>query len=180
MSDTFMEYLIKKKSTPKDILFKVLIVLAAVLLSLVLFIISPILGAFSMIGYLIVVGVVYGAFRLVTSLNVEYEYVLTNGDLDVDKIVNRNARKRLVSVKCSSFETFGKYKAAEHQNKNYKTRLMVCSSPEDENVWYAGFRHSKYGHTLLVFNASQKMLEALRTFIPKQLAFEVFVKRNGQ
>ena len=180
MSDTFMEYLVKKRSTPKDILLKIGIVAAAVIVAAVLFFFSPWLGVFSMFGYLAAFGAIYGAYRLVGMLNLEYEYVLTNGDLDVDKIINRNSRKRILSVKCSSFETFGKYKPVAHQGKDYKTRILACTSPEDNDVWYATFRHSKYGHTLLVFNANEKLLAAMRGFIPKQLAFEVFVKRQPE
>lgn len=180
MADTFMEYLVTKRLTTKDALLKVFIVLAGLFIAMLCFMFSPLLGMFSMFGYLAAFGVLYGAYRLFTMLNVEFEYVLTNGDMDVDKIINRSSRKRLLSVKCSSFETFGKYKAVDHQNKNYQTRIFVCSSPEDENVWYATFSHSKFGNSLLVFNANEKMLEAMRNFIPKQLAFEVFVKNRGQ
>lgn len=178
MSDTFLEYLIKKKTTPKDILLKVLIVFAGITIALLLFMFSGLLGMFSMFGYLAAVGVLYGMYRLFTMLNVEYEYVLTNGDLDIDKIINRNSRKRLLSVKCSVFEAFGKYNPAEHQSKQYQTRMIVCSAPEDPDVWYAVFGHQKHGRTLLVFNASEQMLAELKKFISKQLSFEVFVKGN--
>lgn len=180
MADTYIEYLVKKRSGTKDILLKLLIVVAAVVLTLALFLLSPILGAFSMIGYMLGCGVIYGAYRLIGMMNLEYEYLLTNGDLDIDKIMNRNSRKRMLSVKCSSFEAFGPYKAAEHQNKSYQTRILACTNPEDPDVWYASFKHSKHGHTLLVFNASERVLEAIRPFISKQLAFEVFVKRPKQ
>ena len=37
MSDTFMEYLIKKRSTPRDLLLKVLIILTGIALVFALF-----------------------------------------------------------------------------------------------------------------------------------------------
>lgn len=180
MSDTYLEYLVPKRSTPKDTLLKVLMVIAGIVVALVVFSLSPLLGPLSMFGWLASFGALFGAYKLVTMMNVEFEYILTNGDLDVDKIVNRNSRKRLVSVKCTSFETFGKYKEIDHKNKNYQTRLMLCSSPLDDGLWYASFRHSKLGHTLLVFNASEKMLSELKPFIPKQLAFEAFVRKTAE
>ncbi|MCI8441890.1 MAG: hypothetical protein HFG27_05075 [Provencibacterium sp.] len=180
MADTYIEYLVKKRSTSKDILLKILIVLAAAVIAILLFLLSPILGMFSMFGYLIAFGAIYGAYRLISMMNLEYEYLLTNGDMDIDKIMNRNSRKRLLSVKCSSFEALGPYRAAEHQNKQYQTRIMACSSPSDPDVWYASFKHSKHGHTLLVFNTSERLLEAIRPFISKQLAFQVFVKKAAQ
>ena len=174
MSDTYLEYLVAKRSTGRDIALKLLIGVAAVVLSVVLVMVSYLLGPFSMIALLAAAGVIYGAYRLIGMLNLEYEYVLTNGDLDVDKVINRNSRKRLLTVKCATFETFGKFKEVDHSGKTYETRMFACSSPADPDVWYATFRHQKLGHTLLVFNANEKMLEGFKAFLPKQLAFEVF------
>ncbi|MCL2030817.1 MAG: hypothetical protein FWG93_04665, partial [Oscillospiraceae bacterium] len=37
-------------------------------------------------------------------LNVEYEYIFTNGDIDFDIIYGRTRRKRLLSANCREFE----------------------------------------------------------------------------
>ena len=100
-------------------------------------------------------------------MNVEFEYVLTNGDIDVDKIIAQRKRKRLVSVKCSSFEELGKYKAAEHQNKTYQTKLMVCSNPEDPEVWYLSLIH------ILPFVAPQPKVQKETDDIKNLLSVEV-------
>lgn len=177
MADTFLEFMVRKRSTPKDILIKLGVILACVVVVMAVMLFSPMLGAFSMFGYLLAAGAIYGAYRLIIMQNLEYEYVITNGDLDVDKIINRNGRKRILSVKCASFETFGQYNAQEHQGGNYKTRMFACTSPADSGLWYATFNHASLGRTLLVINADNRMIEAFKKFIPKQLAYEVFVKR---
>ncbi len=38
------------------------------------------------------------------NLNVEYEYVFVNGDLDIDKIMNKARRKRMFSVDADQME----------------------------------------------------------------------------
>lgn len=180
MSDTYLEFLVPKRNTGKEAAYKILIVLAAIVLSVVLFLVAPLLGPFSMIAILAICGALFGAYKLVTMLNVEYEYIFTNGDLDIDKIMNRNSRKRLLSCKCSAFETFGPYKELDHHGKNYQSRFLVCSSPSDQDLWYATFRHSKHGNTLLVFNGTEKLLTAMKSYIPKQLAFEAFVRKPAK
>lgn len=173
MSDTFLEVLVNKRATFWDIILKILILVAGVVLTLAM-IWAFLVGFDPTLALFAIAGVIYGAYKLYGLLNVEFEYVLTNGDLDVDKIFNRNFRKRLITVKCSTFETFGKYKEIDHKSKNYQTRLIVSSSPSDPDAWYATFRHQKLGHTLLVFSANEKLLNGIKVFLPKQLAFEVF------
>lgn len=180
MSDTFLEFMVKKRTTSKDALLKVGVIAAGLVVAIALMMLSPLLGMFSMFGFLAAAGAIYGAYRLFSMLNLEYEYVITNGDLDVDKIINQNARKRMVSVKCSSFDTFGRYDEAQHRGKSYKTRIFACTAPTDENVWCATFNHGVYGQTLLVFNADDKMLDAFKKYLPKMLSYEVFVKKQMQ
>ncbi|UKI37385.1 MAG: DUF6106 family protein [Clostridiales bacterium] len=57
------------------------------------------LHRFSSFVLLIDAGVVYGAYILITHFNVEYEYILTNGDIDIDKIIAKKKEKK-------SFELF--------------------------------------------------------------------------
>ncbi|MCM8711090.1 DUF6106 family protein [Clostridium sp. SYSU_GA19001] len=45
-----------------------------------------------------------GAFFLKKSLYVEYEYVFTNGEIDIDKIVEMNKRKRVFTFDIKSVE----------------------------------------------------------------------------
>jgi hypothetical protein len=42
-------------------------------------------------------------------LNVEYEYIVTNGEMDVDMIQSKTNRKRLISFKCSEIERIEPY-----------------------------------------------------------------------
>ena len=86
--DVFIEYMVKKQNTGKDILLKIFYAGASVVILVGSFLFIPLLGQmFSMFAPLIGFGAVFGAWYLITSMNVEYEYILTNGEMDVDKIV---------------------------------------------------------------------------------------------
>lgn len=41
-------------------------------------------------------------------MNVEFEYVVTNEELEIDKIVAQRRRKKLVTASCQTFEALGK------------------------------------------------------------------------
>ena len=85
--DVFFEQIIPIKKTGKTIvLFLGIWVLAALISALVfLFLVS-----FSPI---FIFGIGYGAYYLSSKLNVEYEYIITNGILDIDKIINKSSAR---------------------------------------------------------------------------------------
>lgn len=174
MQDIFIEYLVKRQRTPKTALLKALLVLAAVIVAVAAMMFSGALGPFSMISPLLVVGAFYGAYYLITSMNVEYEYSVTNGELDVDQITAQRKRKRLVSINCKQVEAFGRYKAAEHQGKSYQTKLYLCDHIDNPDLWYCVTRLKESGQTLVVFNASQKMLDGIKPFLPRPIMHEAF------
>ncbi len=175
MQDVFVERIVKKKLSVSIILLKILIITASILLAIVLLFVGLFLFTqFVSFAMLLACAAVYGGYMLATSFNLEYETCFTNGQLDVDKIINRRRRKRLISIRCKDVETLGKYKAVDHQNKQYKTRIIACDSEESEDVWYLTLSHNTLGHTLLVFNADERLLEGIKSYIPRQLAFQVF------
>jgi len=177
MQDVFIEYMVKRQRTAKTSLLKLLIIVGAIVLAVMLFIFSGFLGAFSFFGAIFAVGLLYGGYFLVTSMNLEFEYSITNGEMDVDKIVAQRKRRRLVTVKWRDIEAFGRYIPSEHAGKTYGTKIFACDTPYNEDLWYCVTRAPQKGQVtqvFLVFNASEKMLEAIKKYLPKQILHAVF------
>ena len=171
--DVFVEYMVKKKKTALDILIIAGTIVLVLLLLVVMLPLSSLLGEFSSILTLLAIALCYGAYRLIGSRNIEFEYAVTNGTLDVDKIMSQRSRKRLISVNCANFDEFGKYKAAEHSQKQYAYRLVACDDEKSPEVWYAVFNDKNKGKTLLVFNASERMLQSIKQALPRVLFAEL-------
>ena len=169
--DTFFEQIIPKRKTPKDLALLFLIWFAAVIIfaASILFLL-PIIQIMA-----IAIGAAgfYGAWFLGTSLNVEFEYSVTNGYFDIDKIVARRKRKREVSLECKDVEAFGKYNQAEHTHRNYQKRI-IAGDETSEDAWYASFRHKEFGMTLIVFEPDERILGAIKKFLPKLVAKDAF------
>lgn len=165
--DIFIEQIVTKKSTLKDTLLKAGIVLLAIVLSVVFFFIS---GYFNllMFGMLLAAGAIYGAFYLLSGFNVEYEYIVTNGEIDIDKILAKRRRKRLISVKVSSFEAFG---AVKEMPSTFQGTTILASSSVPDEEYFAEFNHSKHGHVRLVFAPNEKVLTGIKPFMPRTLRF---------
>ncbi len=157
--DVFCEYIVKVKKNPVELTISALgIILAVILLGFSLFFLFT---PFSSFVLLIDAGVVYGAYILITHFNVEYEYILTNGDIDIDKIIAKRKRKRVLSFSTKEFEIVAPYK----QGENY-TNVLDLGTRNYENAYYAVFSKDGQKKTL-VFNPPQKMIEAMKTYSPR-------------
>lgn len=168
--DVFIEQIIAKRKEMKEMMLTALAIIAVPLLTFVSMFI-PILGSFWL---LVLLGLGYGAWWVISSMNLEFEYSVTNGDVTVDKIMGKRKRKRLISFDCKDVEQFGKYDPQAHQNRNYQTRIMAGSHPLSPGQWYFTLRHKKLGHTLVVIEPEDRVLNAIRGFLPRLIEMEAF------
>ena len=105
MSDYYTEQLIKKQTTMKDVFLKALLVSVSIVSVLVVFLFP--------LGIIIPVAVIAAAVVLTRRLDVEYEYLYVNGDLDIDKIMHRAKRKRVFSMNVNDLEILAPIDAIE-------------------------------------------------------------------
>ena len=91
--DVFKEQLIAVKPNSKITMKKTGIAVAGVILAVL-----AVLFGGGFLGPILVVAIIFGASYLVKSMNLEYEYILTNNELDVDKIMNKERRKRCFTI----------------------------------------------------------------------------------
>ncbi|MFR1760195.1 MAG: hypothetical protein ACLSX2_10860, partial [Christensenellaceae bacterium] len=59
---------------------------------------TPSFSVWDIVVFLVFALIVVGLFYIRVNIRVEYEYSFTNGELDVDKVVNNTKRKRLLTV----------------------------------------------------------------------------------
>jgi len=162
--DIFIEKIIRRRKSPLDILLIFLILLGAIGLSFLSIMIIPGLSTFIMIG------IFYLAYILVTMLNIEFEYAVTNGDLDIDKIINQRKRKRVYSGNCKEFELVAKVNS-RHYTKNIQECKNVkdySSRSKNAEVWFISLREDGK-QTVILFEPDQKMIDNFRTFIPRKV-----------
>lgn len=99
--DFHVEQLVPKKKEALDYIKAAGLCLATVV---VWFLIIMFLHNLGMIASVLVVLAGWGTFRLLQSLNIEYEYELTNYCLDIDKILGKARRKRVIEVDFHNIE----------------------------------------------------------------------------
>jgi len=163
--DNFCEQLVTKKSDSSDIFKKLFFVFVLIAFCFLLF---YILAQQSVVMALFLVGVsIYLGMKIFANLSYEYEYIITNGELDVDKIIGKKKRKRLVSVNSKNFTAFGKYEDLENKAGEFTT--VMAHDGTIKNMHYADFKDSNFGLTRLLFSPDERILNNLKQYLPRIL-----------
>lgn len=176
MNDVFIERMIKKHFGAADALILAAVVLGVILVSLISFYVFWFVIAFPMLWLVLTAGAIYGGYKLIGMRLLEYEYSLTNGYVTVDKIMNRQSRKRLTAFECSTCEDIGLFQENEARLKqrSFGAKIYATQFSDHRDAWYMVVHSKKTGHTLLVFNPDEELLEGIKRFIPRPLKFEKF------
>lgn len=165
--DTFGEQLVKKATTGADWAKRIGIAVLGLVLATVLMWLSFFTGF--MILTMLAVGVLFGLVWLLTGMSYEYEYILTNDDLDIDKITGKRKRKRLITLKMNTVEEFGIYDGTNGTNAD---ATVIASDGTNINAYYLIAKHKTHGRTMLIFSPDARMVEMILTTLPYKVKQE--------
>ncbi len=163
----FNEQLVKVKQTVINIISLIFLYVAAIgiVITAFLFLFGT---EYSMFLALIVVGVIIGLWYLTRFYSIEYEYSLTNGCLDIDKIYARSTRKQYITLNMKTLEEMALITTAGAKEKVYaipRGKVYNCSSNANPyGTYYAIFNTKKQGKICLLFEPNDKMMEGIRLF----------------
>lgn len=172
--DAFCEYIIKKKRGNKEIGIIALSIVGALILSFLImtYLLSLIMTYVQPLSSLVlplVIGVWYGAYIVIKRQNIEFEYALTSGELDVDKIMNRSRRARLLSVSVRSFEAIALVSSGQYNDAVKALPTIDASSAQSSPATYFAVYTKDGQRKCLLFEPPGRMLEAMRYYIPDKL-----------
>jgi hypothetical protein len=174
MMDSFVEQIVSKRSETKDTLKR----FAFVFGGSVLFIISLFgmlwIGAFSLlIGF----GALFLAWYFIQSTFIEYEYIITNHEMDIDKIIAKKRRKRLITIKINKAEAWGEYTEGKENDALVTVQAHDCGY---KNLWYIITVHEKHGKTAVLFSPNNSVLEAMNKSVPHSLRKKELKERKNE
>lgn len=160
MGDTFIEQMVKRKNDAMIVGKKIAVVLIAVILFSLVFML--ILSPLATVGLLLGAGIIYGAWWFISSMNVEFEYIYTNGEMDVDKVMAKRKRKRLTTVRISSFDVFEPFDSDQYDSRKYDKVIDAAAFPDDPGAWYAVYQNREGKQCCLVFSPNEALLKELQ------------------
>jgi len=88
----------------------------------------------------------------------EYEYIFTNGNLQIDVIYNKSKRKTLIDEDVKNFDAFGKKEEID-VSKDFK---RICCIPKDYNGDIYIFKLK--GKRAVYISPNQEMLKLINEY----------------
>ncbi len=172
--DFFNEWIVKRKKTAQDYMSVIITVMVAIM-ALYGVAIQFMLGKLVYFIPIEIAVVIYAAYKIIASMNVEYEYFATNGDLDIDRIVSKKRRKKLVSIKLRDVEYFAPFED-EHiriaEDTSIK-RIIDASSSIDAPRLHFVIYYNNSEKTCLLFEPTDEMIENFSLYVPKSLNYTI-------
>lgn len=172
MTDVFIEELVSKKKTRKDYILTALCIAGGIILSLLLIFLALIFGTI-VAGFapLLLAAIWYGVYYILSARNIEYEYSVINNYLDIDKITAKKKRKRVASIDIKNASVMASVKDSEvnsvYLNPPSNVKVLDYSAMSENIDAYFIDCIVDSNRTVVVFQPSKKMVEALWKFNPK-------------
>jgi hypothetical protein len=168
MENNYFDEIHKKNTGGKGAICKFGIVAACVIaVFIILFVITPLFPAIAQFALLLVAAAVYGAYILMRNMNEEYEYIYTDGEVDIDVIRGRSARKRMITVKPKDVEIMAKATGAEYQSyKNGRgVRKVLNFSDNNPHNMYFVVSNSNNLKKMILFSPSQRLIDGMKFYL---------------
>lgn len=160
--DTFVEQIVAMKKTGKEMMGYFGITLLALLLMMVSYLFfRPYL--FIVLDALIF----YGAFKLYSMLNVEYEYIITNSTMDIDKIIAKSSRKRMLSFDLAAVQRIEKYNG--HIPAEVEKECFFACNKNDADAFVVYYKQEGKPQKTFVFAPNERTRNAIKGFLPRHL-----------
>lgn len=164
MSDLYTEEIVKKEKTGKDTIIKVLLI-AGTAASVLSF---PVLG---MISIVLIIAFAVADYFIIPSLDLEYEYLYVNGEIDIDKIMSKQKRKRIFSGDVSGIELMAP--SGSHELDHYRSRQDIkkkdYSSGKKDAKTYTMVLKQDQGLMMITFEPSETVLKDMKRIAPREV-----------
>ena len=161
MSDFYAEQLVKKRTDGKDIMKKTVRIALTVITFFAAFL-------FPILLLLPVIMIVVDVF-LFKRLDVEYEYIYINGELDIDKIMHKEKRKHLFSANVKEMEMLAPENA--FQLKDFReSKFYDYSSGNTDSPNRYVLVISRSGQIIkILFEPKQDLVEGVYLLAPRKV-----------
>ncbi|MGN0108326.1 MAG: hypothetical protein ACI4A5_11615 [Hominilimicola sp.] len=182
MEDVYLEYMVKKKKSGGQKAIIAAIIAAGVVLSFAMLLAiyaaafalaGTQLGSFAFsIGLVLIAFMWYGAYLLISMQNIEYEYILTNSEMDIDKIMSKKGRKHIVSFDFKEVSVCANTEDSEHnhdyRNVNVGKTYDVVGDKSGGNIYFADFSNDGQ-RVRVLFQPTYKMISSAKKFNPRNI-----------
>lgn len=159
--DTFVEQIVAIKKNAKIWIAYILIVVIAIAFMTVAFML------FGSLFILVDALILFGVYKLYSMLSIEYEYIITNSTMDIDKIISKSSRKRMISFDLTAVLSIDKFNGKIPANLS-KNCFFACNA-NDENAYLLTYKSEGKSKKAFVFAPNERTVNAIKNFLPRHL-----------
>ena len=161
MSETYVECLVKAKTSIAAIMLKILLIVIAVvgffamMIDFLFFFVMLLAGA--------------GAYFVNMFTDVEYEYLYLDKELVVDKVMAKSRRKRIATYGLDRMEILAPIKS--HHLDNFKNRSVKVKDYSVGEELQPDLRYAMYyeGGEKILLNPSPELIKIMKNAAPRKV-----------
>lgn len=161
MNETYVEWLVKRKTPAYMTLLKILTIMLTVCFVL--------LGFFLLPAMIIAVLTGVAAYFVYLNSDVEYEYLYVDKELTVDKVMAKSRRKRVATYDLGKIEILAPIKSWHLDNYKNRTDKTVDYSSGEEKQPDRRFAFFYDGRQRVLIEPNEEMIKAMQTVAPRKV-----------
>ena len=179
--DSYVEQLVAHKQNIKDFLVKVVMILSIfAVLALGLVFGALVNSYFVAVGVFLATFDIYFCWYVITGRDVEYEYIVTHNNLQIDKVMAKRRRKSVLSVDIKTIECFDKI-TNNTLNPDRCDKVMYLGTYDDDPQQYNFIvTTTRYGKVFVVFAPNEKILNAMKQHLKPEIKVQLFKNQNNR
>ncbi len=162
MNDAYVEWLVKRKTPAWTILVKALLIVVCVIMFF--------LAVTIPFGFLLLLAAMLAAYFVFPMFNVEFEYLVVNDQLSVDRIMGQKRRKKVWEATLDQIEIMApldSYLLKDAEKKDMKV-LDFSSHMQGAKV-YGIIAQTASGSAKVLFEPNEKILKHLWSRAPRKV-----------
>ena len=161
MNETYVEWLVKRKTPAYMTLLKILTIMLTVCFVL--------LGFFLLPAMIIAVLLGVAAYFIYLNSDVEYEYLYVDKELTVEKVMAKSRRKRVATYDLGKIEILAPIKSWHLDNYKNRTDKTVDYSSGEEKQPDRRFAFFYDGKQRVLIEPNEEMIKAMQTVAPRKV-----------
>lgn len=162
MNDAYAEWLVKRKTPAMNHVIKAGIIVLCVL--------SFFLAMISLLGLVVLIAVGIGAYFFLPQLSLEFEYLVVNDQITVDKVMGQTRRRKAWEGTLDQVQIIGPVDA--YQVKDYErqiTKTLDFTSHMPGAKVYAIIQQDSGNMTRVLWEPNDRILNVLRGRSPRKV-----------
>ena len=164
MSDLYSELLVKKESTAKDAVIKYGLIVLTVLAVFAGLFISPIV-------LIVAIALGVACYFVIPRTDLEYEYLFVNGEFDIDMVMAKSKRKKVMSMNLSEADLIAPLNShkMDYYNGNSRMKTLDYSSGNPQHKRFAVIIKAGGENSRIIIEPDEQMAQALKNSAPSKV-----------